>query len=210
MVQGNKTMKYIELIILLCGILLIAGCVVEIVTNFEECVEAGYPVTESHPRQCRTDTGEVFVEELVGGQRDEYGCLNPAGYSYNATLKVCLREWEIDEPFRDAISIAREYVLQYVSNYGLTVVNIIAYRCPGCYDVEFERLEQKIMIYMGELNVTDSKFYCSPESRDAEVCYALYAPVCGYNGTRKIDNYSNDCNACGDEMVEYYKPGKCE
>ena len=32
------------------------------VTNFEECVEAGNPVMESHPRQCIHE-GELFVEE---------------------------------------------------------------------------------------------------------------------------------------------------
>ncbi len=33
------------------------------VTSFEECVEAGFPVMESHPRQCRAN-GELFVEEI--------------------------------------------------------------------------------------------------------------------------------------------------
>lgn len=32
------------------------------VTNFEECVAAGYPVAESFPRQCRTPDGTVYVE----------------------------------------------------------------------------------------------------------------------------------------------------
>lgn len=34
------------------------------VTSFEECVEAGNPVMESYPRQCRSDSGEVFVETV--------------------------------------------------------------------------------------------------------------------------------------------------
>ncbi len=32
-------------------------------------------------------------ESLIGGQRDEHGCLGPAGYSWNATEKACVREW---------------------------------------------------------------------------------------------------------------------
>ena len=34
------------------------------VTNFEECARAGYPVGESHPRQCWTPDGRHFVEEI--------------------------------------------------------------------------------------------------------------------------------------------------
>lgn len=33
------------------------------IANFEECAEAGYPVMESFPRQCRTPDGRLFVEE---------------------------------------------------------------------------------------------------------------------------------------------------
>ena len=33
------------------------------ITNFEECVSAGYPVGESYPRQCFVD-GKTFVEQL--------------------------------------------------------------------------------------------------------------------------------------------------
>jgi len=34
-----------------------------VVTNFQECVEAGNPVMESYPRQCNHE-GENFVEEI--------------------------------------------------------------------------------------------------------------------------------------------------
>jgi hypothetical protein len=35
----------------------------KIITNFEECAAAGYPVMESYPRQCRAN-GQIFVEEI--------------------------------------------------------------------------------------------------------------------------------------------------
>lgn len=35
------------------------------VASFAECAEAGYPVMESFPRQCRTPDGRTFVEEAV-------------------------------------------------------------------------------------------------------------------------------------------------
>lgn len=34
------------------------------ITSFEECVDAGFPVMESYPRQCMTDLGQNFVEEI--------------------------------------------------------------------------------------------------------------------------------------------------
>ncbi len=34
------------------------------VTNFEECAQAGNPVMESYPRQCRHD-GKLFVETIT-------------------------------------------------------------------------------------------------------------------------------------------------
>ena len=33
-------------------------------TSFQECVDAGYPVAESYPRQCRTPDGRNFVEDI--------------------------------------------------------------------------------------------------------------------------------------------------
>ena len=39
-----------------------------LVTSFDECVRAGYPVMESFPRQCKTPDGRNFVEEINGEQ----------------------------------------------------------------------------------------------------------------------------------------------
>jgi len=34
------------------------------ITDFEECMKAGYPVMESYPRQCKTEDGNSFVEKI--------------------------------------------------------------------------------------------------------------------------------------------------
>lgn len=34
------------------------------VTSFEECMKAGYPVAESHPRQCHAPDNKNFVEDI--------------------------------------------------------------------------------------------------------------------------------------------------
>ena len=72
------------------------------ITSFEECVAAGNPIMESYPRQCRAN-GQLFVEELdepiqgpeqpIGGERDEHGCLGPAGYSWDEEIQACARNW---------------------------------------------------------------------------------------------------------------------
>ncbi len=57
--------------ILVIGIIITIGAIFIIqknksivsVVNFEECREAGYPVMESSPQQCRTPDGRTFVRE---------------------------------------------------------------------------------------------------------------------------------------------------
>ncbi|MFH1326832.1 MAG: hypothetical protein ABIH59_01765 [archaeon] len=35
--------------------------------------------------------------QLIGGDRDEHGCLGPAGYTWNESEQKCVREWETGE-----------------------------------------------------------------------------------------------------------------
>jgi len=48
-------------------ITLLLGCTQQAITinSFEDCANAGYPVMESYPRQCRTPDGRNFVEEII-------------------------------------------------------------------------------------------------------------------------------------------------
>jgi hypothetical protein len=34
------------------------------ITTFEQCAQAGYPITEKYPRECRTPDGKLFIEEI--------------------------------------------------------------------------------------------------------------------------------------------------
>ena len=36
----------------------------ETIDSFDECAQAGHPIMESHPRQCRAPDGRVFVETV--------------------------------------------------------------------------------------------------------------------------------------------------
>jgi hypothetical protein len=69
-------MRY-ELFAVLAAFLLLAGCPgapeephapadeTITITTFDECAAAGYPVMESHPRQCALPDGTTFTEVLA-------------------------------------------------------------------------------------------------------------------------------------------------
>jgi len=42
-----------------------------VVTSFEECEEAGYPVFESYPEQCRDSNGILYVRD-IGDELDKF------------------------------------------------------------------------------------------------------------------------------------------
>lgn len=62
---------------MLISIFVLSACNVEKeseeISSFEECVEAGNPVMESYPRQCRSGE-ETFVEELEVSGPEEKPC----------------------------------------------------------------------------------------------------------------------------------------
>jgi len=61
------------------------------------------------------------------------------------------------------------------------------------------------------------KNFCTPQSRNAEVCIQLYQPVCGFFDPEKVQcvkapcaqTFSNSCFACMDQNVLYYVDGEC-
>ena len=78
------------------------------------------------------------MDERIGGQRDLHGCLGPAGYTWNEEIGVCSREWEIEGDEIRAAKITTEYLDSTGRNsFGLTLVNVTYFHCPGCYTVEY-------------------------------------------------------------------------
>ncbi len=70
--------------------------------------------------------------------------------------------------------------------------------CVACSSGEIDYYIQ------GECAV-EQKVYCTPEQKQAEICYLLYAPVCGDNNK----TYGNDCAACASNEIDYYVSGEC-
>ncbi|MBN2096320.1 hypothetical protein JW752_02870 [Candidatus Peregrinibacteria bacterium] len=84
---------------------------------------------------------QLPAEPLIGGQRDEHGCLGPAGYSWNETVQACVREWELDEGQQKAAGIAVKHV---GPEYATTIIGVDVARCPGCFSVRLEKGEERI------------------------------------------------------------------
>ena len=81
------------------------------------------------------------INQPIGGQRDEHGCLGPAGYSWNEEANACIREWELDESQRKAANIAVDHVGY---QHATTIVSVDVARCPGCFSVRLEQGEKRI------------------------------------------------------------------
>lgn len=58
------------------------------INSFEECVEAGNPVMESYPRQCRTAEGQLFVEEIKENN-DGTMCIQVIAYAKDPQTGEC-------------------------------------------------------------------------------------------------------------------------
>lgn len=94
----------------------------------------------------------------IGGERDEHGCLGPAGYGWNASLGACVREWELDDNQRKAARIAIAPL-----SYPVTVVGVDSMdRCMDCYVVRLQRNDNQNML---EISVEDGKIVQQHETK---------------------------------------------
>jgi len=79
----------------------------ETIEDFEDCVEAGYPVMESYPEQCMTDDGTVFVNDKdVDDYDDDY---DDDRYAKGDKFYVCHNG-------KETISIAESAVREHLSH----------------------------------------------------------------------------------------------
>lgn len=208
-------MKKTIFAILTLTLLFLTGCGEEPIpkpTNFEECEQAGYTILESYPRECRMDNGDYFVEDIIIHRvRDIDGCYAPDGYGYDYDIQACINS-EFTNEQQQAATIAVEY---FGPQYTIAVVEVLQYKCIGCFDVElaFGETERKIIVPISfwEIITNEIEYYCQQYNKDIEVyCLDEYTPVCTYDKDgNEIGIGSNDCYACQDEDVSYYTVGEC-
>lgn len=146
---------------------------------------------------------------IIGGDKDEQGCLTSAGYSWNKDLQICVREWELkSDEIRNAVKLAADSI---ENKDSLTLSMINQKDCIGCYDLIFTDKTNTpflVLIVNGQVENFNGE-YCSADLRNADYCITLYEPVCGHDYNGEELTFSNSCFACSSEQIEYYINGEC-
>jgi hypothetical protein len=131
-------------------------------------------------------TAQDAPEEPIGGQRDEHGCLGPAGYSYDADVGACTRNWEIkEENQKQAAKIAVDFIRSEYGEkvkLGLTVVEVILAKCPGCFVVKLSTINHE----MTTVNINNWEV-AEDEINSFEDCVNAGNPV--------MESYPRQCRA---------------
>lgn len=103
----------------------------------------------------------------IGRERDRYGCLVSAGYSWDDSVGACLREWELDESQRQAARLAVAPL-----SFPVTIVEVQTLRCPGCFIIKLQRNDNQNLFQIKlanwtyqtkEWNCSDYTYYGCPD-----------------------------------------------
>ena len=95
----------------------------------------------------------IFEAEGIGGERDQYGCLGPAGYTWDAEIFACIRDWELtDEDQRRAAKMS-SYSVGWEK--GMTILEVKPTGCTGCFTVNLEQGERRIQVSIENWLSTD-------------------------------------------------------
>lgn len=105
-------------------------------------------------RPAQVEPMEAPAPATIGGNRDEHGCLGPAGYGWSEEVGACVREWELDESARRAARLAVDHIGQ---KEGLTVVEVLPIKCPGCFRVMLDVFQEKIQVDLKNWEVSISE-----------------------------------------------------
>ena len=86
---------------------------------------------------------ETEVEDIiVGGDRDEYGCIGSAGYRFDEEIEACIRDWELDENQREAAKMG----VEAVDLENPTIIEVLTTQCSGCFTVTMEAGKDRLKV----------------------------------------------------------------
>ncbi len=164
------------------------------ITDFEGCIAAGYPAMESYPRKCAVPGGKTFTEKI---EDHELGCLNMGG-KWIASAEEC------------------EGLSEEVCGILGGEFDPCASACRNDPEAEICTMQCVMVCSFSEDSSDESKNYCTPEQKKANICTMDYSPVCGYYDQSIqcirapcAETYSNACTACASGKVEYWVKGEC-
>lgn len=102
------------------------------------------------PKNSGNESDPIDTPPMIGGDRDEYGCLGSAGYEWDEEINACIRNWELDESQRKAARIAVDSIGY---EEGLTIIQVQTIKCPGCFTIEIKKGRDIIKINLQDYKV---------------------------------------------------------
>lgn len=129
--------KFILFSFVILSVFFISGCANKVDQNINEDKNQVTPIQEDKNKKNAEILNDIQNSEVnnVGGQKDEYGCLGSAGYSWDENIMACTRNWEITEDLKKAAKMAVE-----ISSYhSLTVIEVLKMDCEGCFAIKLQR-----------------------------------------------------------------------
>lgn len=133
-------------------------------------------------------------QQVVGGDKDEHGCIGSAGYSWCEEKQKCLRTWE------ESCTVETEQV--NADNHGCDINQGYVW-CES---------QNKCIVAATDSCLVE-EHVCTAEESSAQACTLEYAPVCGKiilnMGDTKYQTFGNGCSACAAMKVVSYVPGEC-
>lgn len=96
----NKTLLIIAAALFFIIVASVAGVITYIlikddsdeINSYEECVEAGNPILETYPEQCKTSDGKTFTRKLTQEEQDNLDSSENTDYYGSSTFASCTQE----------------------------------------------------------------------------------------------------------------------
>jgi hypothetical protein len=181
------------------------------ITTFEQCVQAGYPIAEKYPRECRTPDGKLFIEEIkdlaaeqtigtrVGSLILEYrnGFATLRGTLFRPTPCV---DWQIEIGGKSDFSPSLVTFNIYDKNKGQVCIQIIGQpqsitaKTPASPETTYEVLLEDEVVFSGKLQPalpapvpTSNNLECKLDSDCPSANYTCEA-IEGYGESYPEDN----------------------
>lgn len=166
--------------------------------------------------------GSIFIITNSMEKRKEVSsCVEQEGYYWDSQLEMCKKlEVISDETAKIASEIAIENISKEYNSDNVKVVNYSDGECEDCFIFEMNVKDKKIFVFVIREKINNIyeepsvRTYC--QSPRPEACTAEYSPVCGIfeESISCVSppcgiTYSNGCEACSDNMVEYWVEGEC-
>ncbi len=149
---------------------------------------------------------------IVGGDRDEHGCIGSAGYSWCEVKQKCLRIWEescellLDKNKVQAQSIAMNYarsMVEYKRDNGrnIRLIDVENFSCEGCWNIGLEYDVNSVkggQVDKITLNMTLNSFKPSSIVSSRRTLAVLVPGKCESIGGRSVDHGSGQNCASGE------------